>query len=129
MCRSVTVESIQIKFCTLTLLWDVVLCTAQHLNWFRGFREVECKIWPFPLTSALASNTVYCITVHMHDIVLSYCRLRYSKVINKHSNDNSPQYLSVCSSLDMRIPQQVCFNWTVAKSTPQLTNCIIRDKS
>jgi len=31
------------------------------------FEGLECEIWPLHLTLALASNTAYCTTVHMHD--------------------------------------------------------------
>jgi len=65
--RSVTAESIPTKFCTSTLLGDVVIYLTWHRNWLRGFGGVGCENGPLPLTLALASNTAYCATAHTRE--------------------------------------------------------------
>ena len=50
-------------------LGDVVIYLKGHWNWFWGLEGMGCKIWPIPLTSALASNTAYCTTMHMHNML------------------------------------------------------------
>jgi len=66
--RSVTAESIPIKFCTSTPWGDVVICLTWHRNWLKGFGGVGCENEPLPLTLASASNTAYCATAHTRDI-------------------------------------------------------------
>jgi len=38
-----------------------------YASWLSGLGGMGCKIWPLRLTLALAFNTAYHTTMHMHD--------------------------------------------------------------
>ena len=57
MCRAVTAETIQMKFCTLNPWLDVVIYLKRHPNCYRGLGGERVQIFAFPIDfSILASN-------------------------------------------------------------------------
>ena len=79
-CPDVPLPPIGTKFGLLFRLVDVINCANFYRNRSRGFDSVRVEVWPFPLDSDFAVNTVWTTVIFFILMYFSRTRLLKSSV-------------------------------------------------